>query len=698
MPPSPAAPIASIQALRAFAVTWVVLDHAFPHFLPGGFAGVDVFFVISGQLITAHLMNELSRGHFTFGRFYLRRARRLLPAALSVLAFTMIATVMLLPPAWTADSLSGVGAAAIYGVNWWLAANAVDYFADDGIVSPVNHFWSLSVEEQFYLLWPALLWAVWRLTASRDAAPRRATALLLCVFVTSLIAATITTWHDVGTAYFFTYNRAWEFALGGLTALFARRVAVPFWPRLPRVLSFLLAWVILFASGWLLSPQSGVPGPIILPVVLATAWILIIGDSHGGLRLHRVIAWKPVQRLGDISYSVYLWHWPLLILAPFILRVEALSNVQRIGVLVLTLGLSYLSWRFVENRFRRPGNKPGQPAANWRSLGGFVAVSVAVAALSLSLARHQTEAGARVAQRLFDLSRDPVTCFGGRAAEPEADCPNSHQLADPDYALQNWATQINPLPNGRICQSAPGEAAPARCSFGAPEATATRRIALLGDSHAGMWAAALGQFVEVEGIRVESFTASSCPTTEDPVAFAKYLAPQHRKACLAVRTASVEAILNDPSIDTVVVSGNAYRLARWTGTSWAEDDGSGLARLWRRFIDADKQVLVIDDVPMLPWKLPDCLALPQIDPEPCTHPQAEVPPATPFARAFQQLEPGTAQMISFKDVFCDGMTCHSIIGGIPAYMDADHISAPMARSLAQPLRAVLIRLPRNGTP
>lgn len=697
MSPRSSGSIATIQALRAFAVTWVVVDHAFPMLLPGGFVGVDVFFVISGHLITAHLVAELERESFSFGGFYLRRARRLLPAALTVLVFTLLGTFLLLPPAWTADTFSGIGAAAIYAVNWWLAANAVNYFADSGVISPVNHYWSLSVEEQFYLVWPALLWIGWRIFRKAAAASllRTVAAILAIVFVLSLIAATITTRQDLTTAYFYTHGRAWEFAMGGLSALLARRIT-SYRPSLKAAwtLSFLLAWAVLFASGWLFSPQSGVPGPIILPVVLATAWALAVGDNHGSAHLHTVITWKPLQRLGDISYSFYLWHWPIMVLAPFALMVETLSTTQRLILLMATLVLSYGSWLFVENRFRVPH---AEARSTWASLSYFIAMSIVFAAVAFGLARHQHGKAAAIAQQLYDLSTTPGPCFGGRASEPDADCPDSHRLGNRDYALQNWASQIMTLPNGGVCQSEPGDANLLRCAFGASEANASRRIALLGDSHAGMWAAAIGQFAERAGIRVETFLASSCPTTDDSEVFATYLAPHNRPACLAIRAAATKAILGDPTIDTVVVSGNAYELKRWTGTEWAEDDGAGLARLWERFAAAGKKVVVIDDVPMLPWKLPDCLAQPQSGNQPCTYSQASIAEQTPFARAAALLaHEERITLLSLKDVFCDGVTCHSIIGGIPAYMDADHISAPMARSLAPRLRAVLV--PSTSSP
>jgi len=298
--------VAAIQALRAFAVLWVVVNHAFPHALPGGFAGVDVFFVISGFLITSHLVREIGDESFSFVRFYLRRARRLLPAALGALILTAAATLILLPPAWQASTFGGIAAAAVYGVNWWLAINAVDYFADSGITSPVNHFWSLSVEEQFYLVWPALMAAVFWIIGRQPGQRRKGAAvpvaaLLVSVAILSFSAPVFEMSRDRAAAYFMTHGRAWEFAVGGLGGLAAPGAARMGGAGVRPVL-FILGWVILIGSGWMLSPASSVPGVDIVPVVLATVLLLILGDCHRVTTARRLIALRPVQWLGDISY------------------------------------------------------------------------------------------------------------------------------------------------------------------------------------------------------------------------------------------------------------------------------------------------------------------------------------------------------------------------------------------------------------
>jgi peptidoglycan/LPS O-acetylase OafA/YrhL len=703
--------IAAIQALRALAVSWVVLCHAFPHQLPGGYIGVDIFFVISGFLITSHIMRQFEAGSFRFGRFYLRRARRLLPAALVTLSVTGVASLLLLPPAWQASALTGIGAASVYVVNWWLAATSVNYFADGGMVSPVNHFWSLSVEEQFYLVWPALMWLAWRgaIFARRGKIkigfPGIVASALLVICMLSLGAAIVAMRQSPAAVYFFTDARAWEFALGGLAGIIVRlgllRVAGP-----ARPLLFLSAWVVLIGAGWLFGPHSGVPGPATLPVILAAALLVVIGDDHRSPFAARIIALPPVQWLGDNSYSIYLWHWPLLVLAPFALNVQELKIGQILLLLIVTLILAGLSRRYLENPFRVAGSDArGKALAGkpWLQLAAFLSLSVLIAGC-MGGAAHHAEGKAQVAaQRLYDLSQNPAPCFGARATEAGADCPFSHRLAEADFALQNWATQIIVTPNstvpasGHACQNAPGEAALTICSFGAPAESARRHIVLLGDSHAGMWESALGQFVAQKGIRVTTLLASSCPDTDDPSVFATYLMPAYRAGCLAWRKAATAYILADPTIDMVVVSGNAYNLKRLTPNGWAEDDGAGFAALWRRFADAGKRVVVIDDVPGLPFKLPECLARPHPAIAPCTYPRASIPSSTPLARAVALMPPGEVKYITFKNVFCDATTCQTVIGGIPAYMDADHISAPFSRSLAGRLE-VLISPEEVGKP
>ncbi|HEV3000818.1 MAG TPA: acyltransferase, partial [Solirubrobacteraceae bacterium] len=369
-----------IQALRGVAVLTVVVFHLWPSVLPGGFVGVDVFFVISGFLITGQLVREVDRtSRVSLAGFWARRARRILPAALVVLAFCALATKAVVPETHWREFFAEITASTAYVENWQLAEAAVDYADADDAASPVRHFWSLSVEEQFYLVWPLLIMLalVWG---------RRAIGPVLgAVVLVSLVWSIVATAGDPAAAYFITPTRAWEFGLGGLLAL------VPLRGRSP-ALSWLGIGAIALAAV-LYSGDTPFPGVAALLPVLGAAAVIAA----------RSFAFRPLERVGDVSYSVYLWHWPLIVLAPFA------GGASKVVLLALTFVLGWASKVAVEDPVRR---------LRWRPraiLAPAAAATAAVLLLSLSgtaalddrLDREQ-DAVARV------LERQPP-CFGAAA-------------------------------------------------------------------------------------------------------------------------------------------------------------------------------------------------------------------------------------------------------------------------------------------
>ncbi|WP_029348938.1 acyltransferase family protein [Bosea sp. 117] len=681
--------VLAYQALRALAVSLVFANHLVPEALPGGFIGVDIFFVISGFLITMHLVREMEGGSFSFAGFYARRARRLLPAALTVLLATAIAVWLWLPPARIASAMNDVAAAALYVVNWRLANNSVDYFAEGAAASPVTHFWSLSVEEQFYLVWPALLLLSLhpRSPLRRMRSEHRLPVVLALVIVLSLAAVVLAPQVSRAAIYFETQSRAWEFAAGGLAALIARShggsVAALRHLALP-------SWAMLAVCGWLLGPQSGVPGFAAIPPVAATAVLLMIGDRPGIGTPAAVIRLRIVQWLGDRSYAIYLWHWPLVVIMPFALGISGHGATHIALTIALCLALSALTKPFIEDRFRF--GRTGLLSRPVPALGALVLLSATVALGSYFAAGRMIERAREVAERLYALSQYPQgSCFGARAAGAEADCQHSHRLLERDFALQTWDTQIVRPPNGSLCQNPPGDERLNPCGFGRPESENPLRIALIGDSHAGMWGAALIEMARDIPLHVKGYLASSCAATLDDASFATYLTPERRPGCVKWRKAAINAVANDPSIDVVVVSGNAYNQARsFANGTWAEDDGQGFADAWRQFLAAGKRVVVMDDVPELPERLPDCLARTAASDDPCSYPAQRIPHETVFARAAAKIADDRFHFVRMRDVFCDEQKCHAVIGGIPAYMDGDHISAPLVRSLTDRLKKAVL--------
>ncbi|MCB8044832.1 acyltransferase [Microbacterium oxydans] len=337
-----------IQALRAVAIGLVVLNHLWPTRITGGYVGVDVFFVISGFLITGHLVGEMTRtGGVRLGAFYARRIRRLLPAAFVVLAVSLVLLIAFLPyPRWARNAWE-IAASAGYVENWYLAAMSVNYSALNDAASMVQHYWSLSVEEQFYIVWPLLLLAALAASARlgrRSSRPgggeRSASRALLLVVTTvgvlSLGASIVYTILAPSQAYFATFTRGWEFAVGGAVALLGARL------RLPRIVAqivSILGFVLIAFSAFAYDHTTSFPGYAALVPVLGTAAVIVAGTSYSRLWHARVTALPPVQWVGGISYSLYLWHWPLIVAAPFVIGAEA-STLSKVGVLAISIVLA----------------------------------------------------------------------------------------------------------------------------------------------------------------------------------------------------------------------------------------------------------------------------------------------------------------------------------------------------------------------
>jgi peptidoglycan/LPS O-acetylase OafA/YrhL len=390
-----------IQGLRAIAVSLVLVYHLAPHSLTGGFTGVDVFFVISGFLITLHLLERLPEHPRDLATFWSRRVRRLLPASLLVLAVTLVGSRLVAPETQWENTARQARAAVLYVVNWLLARDAVDYLAAENAPSPVQHFWSLSVEEQFYFVWPVLILVLGALARATRRKPLPVVLGGLVVLVAASLAYSVyDTRTNPAAAYFVTPTRMWELGVGGLLATYTllRPGRLRPWAATP------FAWVGLVAVGWAAATYSGeTPFPgwqAAMPVLGTAAVIAAQPPTEPGQRWLSpgpLLALPPVQWLGDISYSVYLWHWPLIVLVPDATG-HALTWPERGGILAATLLLAWLTKLYVEDRFRAtrwgvPLRKPFALAA------AAMAVVVGLAAVQLVEVRQRSEDAAAALAR-----------------------------------------------------------------------------------------------------------------------------------------------------------------------------------------------------------------------------------------------------------------------------------------------------------
>ena len=656
-----------IQALRAVAVALVVGWHLWPDAVPGGFVGVDVFFVISGFLITTLLMRELREtGRVSLRGFWARRARRILPAALTVLAACAGATALVVPVTDWAQFFGDLRASALYVQNWHLATRAVDYFAASEGPSPVQHFWSLAVEEQFYLVWPLVVLAAVR-TRRRWALP----VALGAIAAGSVAYGILHTASHPADAYFATTTRGWELAAGALLALAPQR------ERSPVMARALLGWAgfgaIAVAA---LAYDDGTPFPgvaAVLPVLGAVA-VIRAGAPEGRPALTPLLRAVPLQRLGDLSYAVYLWHWPLIVLAPYALG-HALDTTTRLVIIMLTLVLSLVSKVLVEDPIRR-----GRALAGRRTRWTFAAAAAATVAVVLLTTAGTGHVQAQIradAQATARTLQHKPHCFGAAARDPRRTCVNP-KLRRTVVPTPVQAPKMANAPCGVVETRGRVRA----CAFGADAGPGVRTVALIGDSHASHWRSAMAALVKAEGWRGLSVTHTSCPYSA-----ATAVIPQPgRGECLEWKRDVRRWLGAHPEIDTVFFgehSGGEVVAPPGKGQWTAQVDG--YADAWRALPPTVKHVLVFRDTPKMRSATMACVqrALDKrLDAgRACAQPRGRALEPDPAAVAAAHARRSGVATIDLTRLLCDARRCFPVVGGALVYKDIHHLTSVFAATL-----------------
>ncbi|GAB3464664.1 SGNH hydrolase domain-containing protein [Kineococcus endophyticus] len=689
-----------IEGLRAVAVLLVVLYHAGVPGLTGGFVGVDVFFVISGFLITTHLVSELERtGRLSLAAFYGRRVRRLLPLSLLVLLVTVVVSWLLLPPVETRATFADARWTALFAMNVRLALQGVDYQAN-AEPSVLQHYWSLGVEEQFYALWPVVLLLVWWLGARVTRSVARGTArprlvAAVATGVLSLLSFLCSAWLlDVAQpyAYFLLPARAWELGAGAVVAFagpaLVRRVrAVRDLPVVGLVLSGAAAvgLACVVASAVLYDDGTRFPGPTALLPVLGTALVILAG-SPGATPVERHLLGRPAaQRIGRVSYGWYLWHWPALLLVPAVLDLEP-SLVVGLVVAAATLALAQATLVLVEDPSRRSPRLRGRV----RPLAAAAVASVLLLAVTgLASATSTTTRGDGPA------AAAPVLAGDGSVATLNAGLVARAVPANLAPGLDG-ASEDKPSASpvdGVSCHVGFEETAPrptpgAACAFG--DVTASRTLVLVGDSHAYQWLPALDEVGRSQGYRVLSFTKSGCPVYDLDVVQSSLGRDYHE--CYAWRDAVV-AEVGVLRPDLVVTSGIV--------SSDATGDEDAAVAAWDRGVrstvedlrSSGSAVLVLGDTPYPGDDVPRCVARHLDDASACAVEEAR---ALNHPRRREAVERAAADLgAAYADStswLCSEGSCPVVLGDTLVYRDHSHLSATAARRLAD---AFVPYLPRT---
>ncbi|MFJ6003162.1 acyltransferase family protein [Arthrobacter sp. NPDC092385] len=678
------APRKDIQALRALAVAFVVVNHAAPGLLPGGYVGVDIFFVISGYLITKHLLGELERtGRIRLGSFYARRAARLLPTALLVSVVSLVVAWIVLPFTRWAGIAQETLAANFYVENWVLALKSVDYSAQTESASTMQHYWSLSVEEQFYLVWPLLLVVAFTLAARRRLRQRALlTVVLALVFLLSLLFCVYITYTSRSAAYFVTPARAWEFAAGALIVLRAPRSGrtrpVPTTLALAGVAQYVGYGLILF-SAVSFTERTLFPGYLALVPVVGTVLIIAAGPQHPSWSPNSVLAVRPVQHLGDISYSLYLWHWPALLLVPAVLERE-LRPLDTVLLLVGTVVLAFLSKVLVEDPARttlvaRYGTR--------RVMVVLLSVMLAMILTAIAMTVSAGAAGNRQQAALDAISGGP--CFGAKSLSTP-DC--SDPFGPP--ALANVGPDEAPWFTGEECAEAEdpivvsGGVRLSTCDFAGGE-PATADVWLVGDSHAEQWKTALYALARESSWHLQESLVGGCPyvgvrRTEFD---GKPTDAPSQDACLGWSQEVSDRIVAEKP-DTVFVSAFGARevIDDGSGRDQASQYRDAFAARIGPWVDAGVRVYVLRDTPLTQGTIgPACLTDNASSPLACSLPSQEALAGDPLADAALALDSPMVEVLDLQDQFCPDGRCYSAIGGVHVYFDANHVTSTFMRSL-----------------
>ena len=668
-----------IQGLRTIAVGAVVLFHLWPLRLAGGFVGVDVFFVISGFLITGHLLREVNQtGSIRLGRFWSRRIARLLPDSFLVLLVVAVATFVIVPKDQWTDYFSQIRASALYFENWQLAWDSVDYMAMDSQPTAVQHYWSLSVEEQFYAVWPLLI--VLALFVVKRFAPMYKAHTVLLILLSAVVAASL--WYSIvatnrqqSWAYFASFTRVWEFAAGGIVALTASLVGRQALGSLGTALAGWMGVALIIWSAFAYSGATMFPGYAALIPVVGTMLVLYFGNSTSSWSPRTFLSLRPMVWIGGISYAVYLWHWPLVVMVPFVTG-HQLTTVEKLAIGVVTLVLAQASTRLVEDPMRR-GRLLGVPARAFAFaiVGAVIFVSI-TAVGSWQLARAKEAAELAVAERAGQ------PCIGPSALDPTNGCGDPMGTGEYLITPEVVAAQNEDVPF-KECQAGGSQPTAIKCELGVDPQKATRHLALVGDSHATHWAPGFDEVANARGWTVDTFFKSSCPLVLSRRGTDLEKTREAGDSCEVWSREVLTRILRSDA-DTVVLS--SYQSAyTWN----ARDDGlgsanpvEGFATVFEQIADSGKEVVVIKAIPRtFGSPVPGCLVENGRSAESCGLAREEALPDDQMEQAVQMLDRPDVRLVNLDDQFCDSTWCYPVVGDVVVYRDYSHLAPNYAKLL-----------------
>ena len=632
-----------IEGLRAVAILLVVLAHFSVPGFSAGFIGVDVFFAISGYLITGILVREYeANGKLDFMRFYANRLRRLLPALAIMLMFSSIAAFFLMPAVQNLAQSIAAAMAAFWASNLYFAFSDTNYFAAEASANLFLHTWSLGVEEQFYLVWPLLILLAAKFSRRENLA-RSLTILFVSVGAVSLIACCVLSLTKPTFAFYMMPTRMWQFCAGAMAWLMSRNGSAK---AIHTQIIGIAGAILLIIAMLVIGPTTVYPGYAALLPTIGTCAMLYAGAqhaAHGGI-LNRLLSSSPMQVLGRISYAWYLWHWPVLILgeSQFPIRGNLQNTLLAIGVSLALAGITHL---LIEN-----------PIRFGRAMKAKKSWQIGIALIAMVLMNSQFLRWNTQTEKL--IASDEITA-SYRAAAFSA--PALYGLGCDDWYK---SAQVKP------------------CLFGNPKAPKT--AVLMGDSIGAQWFPTIEKMLDPSSWKIIVLTKSSCPIVDEPF-FYQRIGREYTE-CSTWRDQAIQW-LQEQHIERIYLGSTAS--ADFTDKQWSE----GTSRILDRLSTNADEIYVIEANPQLSFNGPNCLmqqATPADGAENCKSP-AENPQFKKVARLLQEAvsKHPKSHWIETSRFVCPNGTCAAIRDDIVVYRDQQHLTVKFTEFTAEHFRKQL---------
>lgn len=668
-----------LEGLRTVAAILVAIYHIWFNRVSGG---VDVFFVVSGFLITTSLLSMYRKnGKILYFSYIVKLMKRLLPTAWLIAITTFIASLYILPVFTKQQNLTEFLASAFYFQNWRLAVDSVDYLAQNNTASPFQHFWALSIQFQFYLIWLLLFFVAMTLLrlVSGNNMKRMLVILISVLAAVSFAYSVYLTNANQPFAYYHTFTRVWEFGIGGILALTIHKLVVS-----PRI-AWLFGWtglIGLISCAIVLQVSQLFPGYAALWPVMSAVLIIVAGNYSTNFSAFRVLSWKPLVAFGSISYAFYLWHWPLLIFYYALFEVESVSLLH--GLLLMAVAAIFAAITIYG--FELPIRNVQIPV--WQTAG---IIAVLSAAIWMSASAYEE----RALESPVAETETSSSSSSSDAVDRESYLDNPYinsELLNENFRTHPGATvlmaedQLTPVSEFEepfqpglevagqdrteiyedkcIMPKLVTDAKP--CEYGVVE-DYDHTIAVVGGSHSAHWMPMLRKVAETHNIKLVTYLKGSCRFTEDNTVDVPYCNEWFANV-------KEELVADKPDLIFTVGDVGDLRVD-------FDEMADGFIEAWDYFEEQDIPLFLVRDTPWYSEHILTCLGENMDEPQECKAKQEEIIQDSSLM-SYEEDVPENATTMDLTDYFCDGEYCHYVVGNVVTHSDPNHLTATFARSFA----------------